>query len=147
MTYASCPTSIVNAPVEIVFGITVREDLSCVPIGQDQCRVNYHCGFGYPAGWRGAVARFSCIAKSTRVQLIRSLAYNGPQKWIAIVHRYRETDSHADVVCRPRHLGCLARQVGEPLRAGVVHHHGADGAKGAAREGDDGGQVGIKPRE
>ena len=31
--------------------------LSCVPIGQDQCRVNYHCGFGLPAGWRGMVAR------------------------------------------------------------------------------------------
>jgi len=124
MAYLSCPTSIVNAPVEIVwalltrpeewgdfydirvasveppgpaavgqtvfaesgprllrlalefrftkidpvnhelgldvrfpFGITVREDLSCVPIGQDQCRVNYHCGFGFPAGWRGTVAR------------------------------------------------------------------------------------------
>jgi hypothetical protein len=125
MTYSSCPTSIVNAPVEIVwslltrpeewgdfydvrvssvepagpaavgqivlaesgprllhlalefrftkinaanyelgldvkfpFGITVREDLSCVPIGRDQCRVNYHCDFGFPAGWRGTVARF-----------------------------------------------------------------------------------------
>jgi len=124
MTYASCPTSIVNAPVEIVWslltrpekwgdfydvrvtsvepvgpamvgqtvfaesgprllhlalefrftrvdaanyelgldvkfplGITVREDLSCVPIGTDQCRVNYRCGFGFPAGWRGTVAR------------------------------------------------------------------------------------------
>ena len=123
MTYASCPTSVVNAPVEIVwdlltrpeawgdfydvrvtsiepagaavgqivfaesgprllhlalefrftkidaanyelgldvkfpFGITVREDLCCVPIGQDQCRVNYHCGFGFPAGWRGTFAR------------------------------------------------------------------------------------------
>jgi hypothetical protein len=44
--------------VKFPFGITVREDLSCVPIGQDQCRVNYHCGFGFPAGWRGAVARF-----------------------------------------------------------------------------------------
>jgi hypothetical protein len=125
VAYASCPTSIVNAPVEIVwtlltrpeewggfydvriatveppgpavvgqvifaesgprllhlrltlrfiaidaanhsleldvrlpFGITVHEDLSCVPLGQYQCRVNYHCGFIFPAGWRGAVARF-----------------------------------------------------------------------------------------
>ena len=125
MAYARCPTSIVNAPVEIVWtlltrpegwgafydvrvvsvepsglavvgqtvfaesgprllrlklefrftkidvgnhelgidvrlplGITVREDLRCIPLGQDQCRVNYHCDFGFPGGWRGAVARF-----------------------------------------------------------------------------------------
>jgi len=125
MNYVSCPTSIVNAPVELVwtllthpeewgdfynvriisanpagpaivgqtvyaeagprflhlklqfrfveidalnyklgfdarfpFGITVREDLSCVPLGLNQCRVNYHCGFGFPAGWRGAVMQF-----------------------------------------------------------------------------------------
>jgi hypothetical protein len=44
--------------VRLPFGITVREDLSCVPIGQDQCRVNYHCGFGFPAGWRGVVTPF-----------------------------------------------------------------------------------------
>jgi hypothetical protein len=39
------------------FGVTVREDLTCVPLGQ-QCRVNYNCGFGFPKGWRGAVMRF-----------------------------------------------------------------------------------------
>jgi len=44
--------------VKFPFDVTVREDLICVPIGQDQCRVNYHCGFGFPAGRRGAVARF-----------------------------------------------------------------------------------------
>lgn len=44
--------------VKLPFGVTVREDLSCVPIGPTQCRVNYHCGFGFPAGWRGAVLRF-----------------------------------------------------------------------------------------
>ena len=43
--------------VKFPLGITVREDLSCVPIGTDQCRVNYRCGFGFPAGWRGTVAR------------------------------------------------------------------------------------------
>jgi hypothetical protein len=42
--------------VKFPFGITVREDLSCVPIGRDQCRINYHCDFGFPAGWRGTVA-------------------------------------------------------------------------------------------
>jgi hypothetical protein len=44
--------------VKLPFGVTVREHLSCVPIGQGQCHVNYHCGFGFPAGWRGTVARF-----------------------------------------------------------------------------------------
>jgi hypothetical protein len=44
--------------VRLPFGITVREVLSCVPLGQDQCRVNYHYDFGFPSGWRGAVARF-----------------------------------------------------------------------------------------
>src|SRR5712692_1537039 len=34
--------------VQLPFGITVRENLSCVPLGQDQCRVNYHCDFGLP---------------------------------------------------------------------------------------------------
>jgi hypothetical protein len=125
MNYVSCPTSIVNAPVELVwqlltspegwgdfynvritavdpagpavvgqtvfaesgpeflhlklqfrfmeidvlnyklgldarfpFGVTVRENMTCVPLGQKQCRVNYHCDFGFPRGWRGAVAYF-----------------------------------------------------------------------------------------
>jgi hypothetical protein len=40
------------------FGVTVREDLNCVPLRQDQCRVNYNCGFRFPNGWRGAVMRF-----------------------------------------------------------------------------------------
>jgi hypothetical protein len=37
--------------------MTGREDLTCVSIGPDQCRVSYHCGFGFPAGWRGRIAR------------------------------------------------------------------------------------------
>jgi hypothetical protein len=40
------------------FGIMVREDLRCVPLGPEQCRVNYNCGFGFPTGWRGAVTHF-----------------------------------------------------------------------------------------
>jgi hypothetical protein len=40
------------------FGITVREDLTCVPLGQKRCRVNYNCGFSFPAGWRGAVMHY-----------------------------------------------------------------------------------------
>jgi hypothetical protein len=43
--------------VLLPFGIGVREDLNCVPLHWDQCRVNYRCDFGFPEGWRGAVAR------------------------------------------------------------------------------------------
>jgi hypothetical protein len=39
-------------------GVTVREDLICVALGQKQCRVSHNCGFGFPRGWRGAVAHF-----------------------------------------------------------------------------------------
>ena len=43
--------------VRLPFGITVQEDLRCVPLGQNQCRVNYHCEFGFPTGWRGSAVR------------------------------------------------------------------------------------------
>jgi hypothetical protein len=42
---------------KLPLGITVKEDLNCVPLGPHQCRVNYRCGFGFPKGWRGAVTR------------------------------------------------------------------------------------------
>jgi len=45
--------------VRLPFGITVREDLNCVPLQRAQCRVNYRCDFGFPAGWRGAAARLA----------------------------------------------------------------------------------------
>jgi hypothetical protein len=43
--------------VKLPFGITVREVLNCVPLEQNQCRVSYHCAFGFPTGWRSAIAR------------------------------------------------------------------------------------------
>lgn len=125
MNYVSCPTSVVNAPVELVwkllthaegwshfynvritavhpagsavvgqtvcaesgpeflhlqlqfrfveidglnyklgldalfpFGVRVRENLTSVPLGREQCRVNYNCGFAFPVGWRGAALRY-----------------------------------------------------------------------------------------
>ena len=39
-------------------GITVHEALDCVPLEGDRCRVNLHCHFGLPGGWRGALLRF-----------------------------------------------------------------------------------------
>jgi hypothetical protein len=43
--------------VQLPFGITVREDLNCIPISNTGCRVNYHCNFGFAKGWRGAITR------------------------------------------------------------------------------------------
>ena len=38
-------------------GITVHEALDCVPLEDGRCRVNYHCRFGFPGGWRGRLMR------------------------------------------------------------------------------------------
>ena len=43
--------------VQLPFGITVREDLDCIPLSNTRCRVNYHCNFGFAKGWRGAITR------------------------------------------------------------------------------------------
>ena len=43
--------------VRLPLGVTVREDLSCAPLGDDRCRVSYRCDFGFPEGWRGALLR------------------------------------------------------------------------------------------
>ena len=62
------------------FGVTVREDLSCIPLGQQQCRVNYHCGFGFPTGWRGAMLHF----------LMRRRLDSGPADSLARLQRAAE---------------------------------------------------------
>jgi hypothetical protein len=43
--------------VGLPFGVTVREELDCRPLGPDQCRVNYHCNFRFEDGWRGRAVR------------------------------------------------------------------------------------------
>ena len=43
--------------VQLPLGIAVREEMSCTPINDRQCRVNYHCHFALPPGWRGALLR------------------------------------------------------------------------------------------
>jgi Polyketide cyclase / dehydrase and lipid transport len=65
---------------QFLFGITVREDMNCVPLGEQQCRVNYHCGFGFPTGWRGAVTHF----------LIRRRLDSGPADSLARLQREAE---------------------------------------------------------
>jgi hypothetical protein len=43
--------------VELPFGVNVREDLTCIAIDADQCRVNYGCHFEFPRGLSGALFR------------------------------------------------------------------------------------------
>jgi hypothetical protein len=42
--------------INLPFGIAVREDLKCTALDPDHCRVDYHCGFDFPTGWRGSLA-------------------------------------------------------------------------------------------
>jgi hypothetical protein len=43
--------------VRLPFGLSVFEDMDCSRISADKCRVNYHCNFSFPDGWRGKVLR------------------------------------------------------------------------------------------
>jgi hypothetical protein len=41
--------------IKLPLGITVHEDLDCVSLDGNRCRVNYHCHFYFPDGWRGTL--------------------------------------------------------------------------------------------
>jgi len=71
--------------VKLPFGVTVCEDLNCVPIGQEECRVSYHCGFAFPTGWRGMVARM----------LMRRELSSGPVDSLSRLRRAAEERSGA----------------------------------------------------
>jgi hypothetical protein len=43
--------------VKLSLGLTVHEVLDCVPLDAGRCRVNFHCNFGFPGGWRGWLMR------------------------------------------------------------------------------------------
>ena len=58
--------------VQMPLGIAVREELSCSPINERQCRVNYHCHFSLPSGWRGALLRL-LMRRELRVGPVDSL--------------------------------------------------------------------------
>jgi hypothetical protein len=47
----------IGLTVQLPLRIRVLENLSCSVVSDTQCRVNYHCAFGLPRGWRGAIAR------------------------------------------------------------------------------------------
>ena len=52
--------------VQLPFGITVREDLDCIPLSSTRCRVNYHCNFGFAKGWRGTITRTNYAPQTRR---------------------------------------------------------------------------------
>ena len=66
---------------------------------------------------------------------------------IAVAHRDRKADAHADIARGARHLGNFGRQVGQPLHAGVVHHHHAGAAERAARQRHGAREIGIDRRQ
>ena len=43
--------------VRLPLAISVHENLDCIPVDDGRCRVNYHCNFSFPHGWRGSVTR------------------------------------------------------------------------------------------
>ncbi|HEY4941631.1 MAG TPA: SRPBCC family protein [Rhizomicrobium sp.] len=66
--------------VTFPFGLTVREDMNCIAVGERQCRVNYRCGFGFPNGWRGRLLRL----------VLRRQIEAGPRDSIARLKRAAE---------------------------------------------------------
>jgi hypothetical protein len=66
--------------VQLPFGMTVREELSCAPLGQNQCRVTYNCQFDASTGWRGVVGRF----------LLRNGLESGPADSLSRLQRAAE---------------------------------------------------------
>jgi hypothetical protein len=42
---------------QLPFGLKVHEALDCTPLDGQRCRVNYHCNFELPPGWKGALLR------------------------------------------------------------------------------------------
>jgi hypothetical protein len=43
--------------LQLPLGISVQEEMDCIPLGDAQCRVNYHCHFTLPRGLRGWLVR------------------------------------------------------------------------------------------
>ncbi|MHB8417138.1 MAG: SRPBCC family protein [Myxococcales bacterium] len=67
--------------VQLPFGIRVQEEMDCRPLGEKQCRVNYHCNFDLPTGWKGWAVR----------KLLGRELDKGPQDSIDRLKRAAET--------------------------------------------------------
>jgi hypothetical protein len=48
---------VIGLSVQLPLHVKVLENLSCSVVSDTQCRVNYHCAFGLPGGWRGVLAQ------------------------------------------------------------------------------------------
>ena len=59
LTYTAIDVSrrCLELDVQMPLRIAVKEELSCSVVNERQCRVNYHCHFALPPGWRGALIR------------------------------------------------------------------------------------------
>ena len=66
---------------------------------------------------------------------------------VAVAHRHRKADPHADIARRARDLGHLGRQIGQALDAGVVHHDGRRAAERAARQRHRAREIRIDRRQ
>jgi hypothetical protein len=72
--------------VHMPFGIVVHEDLDCIALGEQRCRVNYHCKFELARGWRGILTR----------RLLRSELDTGPADSLARLKRAAEARARRD---------------------------------------------------
>ena len=61
--------------VQLRFGITVREDLDCIPISSTQCRVNYHCNFGF-ANYRSGAVRLAMTSRTNTIHTNQLSSFN-----------------------------------------------------------------------
>jgi hypothetical protein len=51
---------------QLPLGLVVHEDMDMIPITPSRCRVNYHCNFAIPNGWRGFLFRRILAKEMTR---------------------------------------------------------------------------------
>jgi hypothetical protein len=51
---------------QLPLGLMVHEDMDMIPLGPERCRVNYHCNFTIPDGWRGWFFRWIIGKEMTR---------------------------------------------------------------------------------
>jgi hypothetical protein len=66
--------------VKFPLGIQVMEDMTCTPLSEASCRVNYGCHFSFPAGWRGAMTSY----------LVRRRLHYGPIDSLSRLKRMAE---------------------------------------------------------
>jgi hypothetical protein len=81
----------VGLDVCLPLGIKVREDLGCLSLGPDRCRVNYRCDFEFPSGLRGWLVH----------RLLRRELGRGPADSLARLKRAAETETRKESARSP----------------------------------------------